>query len=73
MVQGNKPQDNLGQMLEEARVDGAVEIRERKDWCWRCRVEKKWDRVAGVSMPKSCCFSGVDKAGEAERARLVDV
>ncbi|KAE9962419.1 hypothetical protein EG328_000497 [Venturia inaequalis] len=70
---GIEPRDTLLQIPEQARFDGAVEIRERRDWCWRCRVERRMDRVAGAAMPKSCCFSGADKAGEAERARLVDV
>ncbi|TLD21706.1 hypothetical protein E2P81_ATG08294 [Venturia nashicola] len=73
MAKGIEPQDTLLEMLEQVRVDGAVEIRERKDWCWRCRVEKRLDGIAGAAVPRSCCFSGADKAGTAERARLVDV
>lgn len=73
VAKGIEPQDTLLQMLEQVRLDGAVEIRERKDWCWRCRVEKKLDRVTGAAMPKSCCLFGDGKVGGTERARLVDV
>lgn len=70
---GIEPQDTLLQMLEAVSVDGAVEIRERKDLCWRCRAEKQWKQCTGLAMSKGCCFFGVEKADEVERARLVDV
>ncbi|QDS74954.1 hypothetical protein FKW77_004688 [Venturia effusa] len=73
VAKGVKPQDTLLQMLEQVSVDGAVEIRERKDWCWRCRAEKRLGFVAGVAVPARCCFVANDRAGDVERARLVDI
>jgi hypothetical protein len=72
-ARGVELQDTLFQMLESVKVDGAVEIKEKKDWCWRCQVQKKWSSFSGVVMPKSCCFSGVDKADEFKSARLISL
>jgi len=54
--------------MESASVDGAVEVRERKNRCWRCRIEARVRGAVKLLDTAVCCGGEND-----ETIRSIDI